>query len=39
VPRYPASHGCIRVPLNEGNPAKFFFEWANLGIPVEVTKD
>ena len=21
VPHYPASHGCIRVPLNEGNPA------------------
>jgi lipoprotein-anchoring transpeptidase ErfK/SrfK len=39
VPRYPASHGCIRVPLNEGNPAKFFFEWVDLGVPVEVTKD
>ena len=36
VPRYPASHGCIRLPLSEGNPAKFFFEWIDCGTPVSV---
>ena len=39
VPRYPASHGCIRLPLNEGNPAKFFYEWVDNGTPVRVTRD
>lgn len=39
VPNYPASHGCIRMPLNEGNPAKFFYEWVLNGTPVSVTKD
>ena len=39
VPNYPASHGCIRMPLNEGNPAKFFYEWVLDGTPVSVTKD
>jgi hypothetical protein len=36
VPNYPASHGCIRLPLDEGNPAKFFFEWVLSGTPVNV---
>lgn len=36
VPRYPASHGCIRLPLDEGNPAKFFYEWSDHGTPVRV---
>ena len=36
VPDYPASHGCIRVPLNEGNPARFFYEWVSVGTPIEV---
>lgn len=36
VPDYPASHGCIRVPLDRGNPAKFFFEWVDNGTPVVV---
>lgn len=39
VPNYPASHGCIRVPLNEGNPAKFFYEWVINGTPVSVKKE
>ena len=39
VPNYPASHGCIRVPLNEGNPAKFFYEWIDKGTPVTITKE
>jgi hypothetical protein len=38
VPDYPASHGCIRVPLNEGNPARFFYEWVYRGTPVEVKR-
>lgn len=36
VPDYPASHGCIRLPLTEGNPAKFFYEWIDHGTPVRV---
>ncbi|MBV6501338.1 MAG: hypothetical protein CJBNEKGG_03848 [Prosthecobacter sp.] len=36
VPAYPASHGCIRLPLDEGNPAKLFFEWVLNGTPVRV---
>lgn len=39
VPNYPASHGCIRMPLTDGNPAKFFYEWVQSGTPVSVTKD
>lgn len=39
VPNYPASHGCIRVPLTEGNPAKFFYEWVLNGTPVSVRRD
>jgi lipoprotein-anchoring transpeptidase ErfK/SrfK len=37
VPDRPASHGCIRVPLDGDNPAKRFFEWVDIGTPVEVT--
>ena len=36
VPNHPASHGCVRVPLNEGNPAKFFYEWVDPGAPVRI---
>lgn len=38
VPFYPASHGCIRVPLSDGkrNPAKCFFEWVEIGTPIEI---
>lgn len=38
VPRYPASHGCIRMPLTNGNPARFFYEWVQSGTPVQVVK-
>ena len=38
VPPYPASHGCIRLPLAEGNPAKFFYEWVDDGTPVSVKR-
>lgn len=36
VPDFPASHGCIRLPLDEGNPARLFFEWIDIGTPVRV---
>lgn len=39
VPDYPASHGCIRMPLTGGNPARFFYEWVLSGTPVSVKKD
>ena len=38
VPNYPASHGCIRVPLTGRNPAKFFYEWVNRGTPIRVVR-
>ncbi|HAL71847.1 MAG TPA: hypothetical protein DCP71_08760 [Verrucomicrobiales bacterium] len=38
VPRYPASHGCVRMPLTGRNPAKFFYEWVQSGTPVSITK-
>lgn len=34
VPDHPASYGCIRLPLVNGNPAKTFYEWAEIGTPV-----
>ncbi len=36
VPAYPASHGCIRVPLTHGNPAKQFYDWVDPGTPVTI---
>lgn len=36
VPPWPASHGCIRVPLDGKNPAKWFFGWVEPGTPIEV---
>lgn len=36
VPRYPASHGCVRVPLTGGNPARFIYEWIDRGTPVVI---
>jgi L,D-transpeptidase catalytic domain len=39
VPNYPASHGCVRMPLTGGNAAKFFYEWVLSGTPVSVRKD
>ena len=39
VPDYPASHGCIRLPLREGdvNPARQFYEWGRIGTRIQVT--
>lgn len=39
VPNYPASHGCIRLPLTGLNPAKFFFEWVDNGTPVSINRN
>lgn len=36
VPRRPASHGCIRLPLTGINPAKFIWEWIDLGTPITI---
>jgi lipoprotein-anchoring transpeptidase ErfK/SrfK len=36
VPKRPASHGCIRLPLIGDNPAKIFYEWVELGTPVVI---
>lgn len=34
VPDVPASHGCIRLPLDGS--ARFFYEWADIGTPVTI---
>ena len=36
VPRHPSSHGCIRLPLAGANPAKWFYNWIDLGTPVSI---
>jgi len=36
VPNYPASHGCIRVPLTGTNPAKRFYHWVEAGTPIRI---
>ena len=37
VPAWPASHGCIRLPLDRENPAEWFFHWVEPGTPIEVS--
>lgn len=37
VPDYPASHGCIRMPLTGRNPAKRFFDWVEAGTPIVIS--
>ncbi|WP_255463344.1 L,D-transpeptidase [Microbulbifer sp. YPW1] len=34
VPRYPASHGCVRMPPHM---ARKFFQYSRVGMPVTVT--
>jgi lipoprotein-anchoring transpeptidase ErfK/SrfK len=36
VPDYPASHGCIRVPISGTNPAKRLYHWLDTGTPVRI---
>ena len=39
VPAWPASHGCIRVPMDGENPAQKFYDWVEVGTPIKVTGD
>ncbi len=39
VPRRPASHGCVRMPLTGSNPARMFFNWVEIGTPIEIRRD
>lgn len=36
VPSYPASHGCVRIPLGRKNPAKYLYGWAERGIDTKI---
>jgi lipoprotein-anchoring transpeptidase ErfK/SrfK len=36
VPAWPASHGCIRVPLDVANPAAWFYRWVDTGTPISI---
>lgn len=36
VPPYPASKGCVRVPLTGRNPAKRLFKWIDIGTPIRI---
>ncbi|HEY5894749.1 MAG TPA: L,D-transpeptidase [Chthoniobacterales bacterium] len=36
VPQWPASHGCIRLPLGGDNPARRFYYWVEPGTPVKI---
>lgn len=36
VPRHPASHGCIRLPLAGPNPSKWFYDWIDIGTPISI---
>lgn len=36
VPRYPASKGCVRVPLTGRNPAKRLYKWIDVGTPIRI---
>jgi len=37
VPDYPASRGCIRVPIDGRNPARRFFNWVDVGTPIVIS--
>ncbi|HLO99175.1 MAG TPA: L,D-transpeptidase [Fimbriimonas sp.] len=36
VPPYPASHGCVRIPLTKKNPAKYLWHWVDIGVEVKI---
>src|SRR5262245_37501845 len=36
VPPRAASHGCIRMPLSGQNPARWFYDWIDLGTPISI---
>jgi L,D-transpeptidase catalytic domain len=37
VPKYPASHGCIRLPMWGDNAARWLWNWVDLGIPIRIS--
>lgn len=37
VPNYPASKGCVRVPITGRNPAKKLFNWLDVGTPIKIS--
>lgn len=39
VPPRAASHGCIRMPLTGGNPARWFYEWVTVGTPIRIAEE
>lgn len=39
VPPRAASHGCIRVPLYGGNPARWLYRWMDNGTPIVIADD
>lgn len=39
VPRRPASHGCVRLPLWGINFAKWIWHWVDLGTPITIGND
>lgn len=39
VPKRPASHGCVRLLLREGNPAKWIWHWIDVGTPITIAND
>ena len=36
LPGYPASHGCIRMRTDGANPARWFFQWVDIGTPITI---
>jgi lipoprotein-anchoring transpeptidase ErfK/SrfK len=36
VPKYPASHGCIRLPMWGANAAQWLWNWTDLGTPIVI---
>lgn len=36
VPDYPASKGCIRLPISGNNPARRFYQWVEVGTPIRI---
>ncbi len=39
VPKRPASHGCVRLPLWGINYAKWLWHWVDLGTPITIAND
>lgn len=39
VPRRPASHGCVRMPMWGENAARMFFEWVEPGSEIRIERE